>query len=173
MIRIEPYSASWPGAFAEEAAALQAAFGPLALRIDHVGSTAVAGLAAKPIIDIQISVAQLQDRTAFEARLARLQYVHVDLGDFDRVYPFFAKPGRWPNSHHVHLCVAGSAEEVRHLAFRDHLRADPGAAAEYERLKRALAAVHHGRTLESREAYSLAKTDFVEAVLAKALRKHA
>jgi GrpB-like predicted nucleotidyltransferase (UPF0157 family) len=149
--------------------ALRAAFGSLALRIEHVGSTAVPGLAAKPVIDIQVSVAQLQDRAAFEERLAHLGYVHIDLGDFDRLYPFFAKPGAWPSTHHVHLCVAGSAEEARHVAFRDCLRENPALADQYGQLKRSLARLHPGHTIKSVEAYSLDKTAFVEAVLLRAL----
>jgi uncharacterized cupin superfamily protein len=99
--------------------------------------------------------------------LAGLGYQHVHLGDFDAVYPFFARPPEWPSTHHVHLCVAGGEQEARHLAFRDALRRQPELAADYLRLKRSLAAQHHGDTLASREAYSLSKTEFVEAVLAQ------
>lgn len=169
MIRIEPYSPSWSQAFADEAALLRSEFGPLALEIEHVGSTSVPGLAAKPVIDIQVSVAQLDDRAAFLERLTRLNYVHIDLGEYDRVYPFFIKPEIWPTTHHVHLCVAGGEEEANHLAFRDYLRENPASAEEYEHLKRSLAARHDGHTIKSVEAYSLDKTAFVEAVLTKAL----
>lgn len=166
MIEIAGYDPRWPEAFAGEAARIGAALGPLAVRIDHVGSTAVPGLAAKPVIDLQVSVRALAPRTPFDAALAALGYRHVPLGDFDRVYPFYTRPHGWPGTHHVHLCVAGSIEERRHLAFRDRLRADASAAADYEALKRRLAAQHHGRTLASQEAYSLAKTAFVRAILA-------
>lgn len=169
MIRIEPYSPSWPQAFADESAFLRSEFGPIALHIEHVGSTSVPGLAAKPVIDIQISVAQLNDRSGFLEPLTRLNYVHVDLGEYDCVYPFFIKPEIWPTTHHVHLCVAGGEEEAKHLAFRDYLRGNPASAAEYEKLKRSLAARHDGHTIKSVEAYSLDKTDFVEAILIKAM----
>jgi GrpB-like predicted nucleotidyltransferase (UPF0157 family) len=69
----------------------------------------------------------------------------------------------------VHLCILGGEQERRHLAFRDWLRIHPAAADEYARLKRALAAQHGGATLESRERYSLAKTTFIESVLAQAI----
>lgn len=100
--------------------------------------------------------------------LADLGYTHFPLGAFDLVYPFFKKPAGWPSTHHVHLCVVGSEEERNHLVFRDFLRRHSTVAAEYATLKRELAAAHDGRTLESQERYSLAKTEFVRAVLARA-----
>lgn len=168
MISIVPYDSRWPAAFTEEAAALSAALGGLALRIEHVGSTSVVGLAAKPIIDIQVSVKQLQPLGQYEVPLQRLGYQFVSLGDFDAVYPFFQKPQVWPSTHHVHLCTCGGEQERKHLAFRDFLRSHPAAAAAYADLKRKLAAQHRGDTLESRERYSLAKTDFVRDALAGA-----
>jgi GrpB-like predicted nucleotidyltransferase (UPF0157 family) len=169
VIVLAPYDAAWPARFDAEAALLRQAFGALALRVDHVGSTAVPGLAAKPVIDLQLSVRRLAPRDAFDAALARLGYRHVPLGDFDSVYPFFQKPAAWPSTHHVHLCEAGGEQEWRHLAFRDALRADAELAAAYVRLKHRLAREHDGATPASREAYSLAKSDFVAAALARAL----
>lgn len=168
MITLVPHDAAWAALFAAEAAELRRSLGPLALSVEHVGSTAVPGLAAKPVIDLQVSVRSLAPRDAFDAALARLGYRHVPLGDFDRVYPFFQKPAEWPSTHHVHLCEAGGEQEWRHLAFRDALRADRELAAAYGRLKHRLAREHDGATLASREAYSLAKSDFVAAVLARA-----
>jgi GrpB-like predicted nucleotidyltransferase (UPF0157 family) len=152
--------------FDAEAVRLLRGFGSAVLRIEHVGSTAVPGLAAKPVIDIQVSLATLEPAEPLTATLAALGYSHVPLGDFDKVYPFFTRPAAWPSSHHVHLCVAGGEQEARHIAFRDRLRNDAALAAEYVQLKRELAAAHHGTTIASREAYSLAKTAFVERVLA-------
>jgi len=169
MIKIVAYDLAWPAHFEAEASTLRRAFGALALRIEHVGSTSVPGLAAKGVIDIQVSVASLAAPERFLPPLAQLGYTHVPMGDFDLVYPFFVKPLDWPSTHHVHLCVQGEEQERRHLAFRDHLRQHPEVAADYVALKRTLAAAHHGNTLESRECYSLAKTDFVESVLARAL----
>lgn len=168
MIIIAPYTASWPAMFEAEAMHIRAVFGEQALRVEHVGSTAVPGLAAKPVIDIQVSVSSLGPSRQHVELLARLGYLHVDLGEFDRVYPFFQKPAQWPCTHHVHLCVAGSPQEREHLAFRDHLRAHPQVAADYLSLKRTLAAAHHGSTHESRERYSLAKSEFVQSVLQRA-----
>ena len=135
MIEIVPYDARWPAHFEAEAAMLRAAFGALALRIEHVGSTAVPGLAAKAVIDIQVSVASLAAPERFLPPLAQLGYRHVPLDDFDLVYPYFVKPHDWPSTHHVHLCVQGEEQERRHLAFRDHLRHHPAVAADYVALK--------------------------------------
>jgi GrpB-like predicted nucleotidyltransferase (UPF0157 family) len=155
--------------FEREAACLRQALGGLARRIQHVGSTAVIGLAAKPVIDIQVCVASLQAMPVLTDALSTLGYRFVALGEIDLVYPFFQKPAAWPSTHHVHLCVEGGEHERRHLAFRDHFRRHTEVAADYAALKRQLAAQHDGRTLESRERYSLSKTEFVNSVLALAL----
>ena len=165
MITIAPYDSAWPGRFEEEAHRIRQRFGQLALQIEHVGSTAVPGLAAKPVIDIQVSVLSLDPRFLYRARLAELGYIHMSLGEFDLVYPFFKRPADWPSTHHVHLCVVGSQQERDHLAFRDALRRSPAAAAEYAALKRKLACEYDGLTLESQERYSLSKTEFVRSVL--------
>jgi GrpB-like predicted nucleotidyltransferase (UPF0157 family) len=168
MIVIAPYDPAWPGRFAAEAVRIHKVFGELALRIEHVGSTSVPGLAAKPVVDIQVSVPSLDRRDFYRTLLTELGYTHFPLGTFDLVYPFFKRPASWPSTHHVHLCVAGSEHERDHLVFRDYLRGNPSIAAEYLSLKRKLASVHDGLTLESQERYSLSKTEFVRSVLARA-----
>jgi GrpB-like predicted nucleotidyltransferase (UPF0157 family) len=169
MIVIAPYDPAWPALFAAEAARIRESFGRHAMRIEHVGSTAVPGLAAKPVIDIQVSVQSLASREFFDGLLKQLGYTHFPLGDFDRVYPFFKRPYTWPSTHHVHLCVSGSEQEQDHIAFRDYLRCNPAAAAAYVELKRGLAAVHLGLTMESQEQYSLAKTEFIRSALSESL----
>ena len=169
MIEIVPYDQKWPALFDAEAANIREAMASLALRIEHVGSTSVPGLAAKQVIDIQVSVTTLETLGGYVQALAQLGYVHISLGSFDVVYPFFQKPAAWPSTHHVHLCVVGSEQERCHLAFRDHLRTHPAVAAKYADLKRALATENDGATLESRERYSLSKTEFVNSVLERAL----
>jgi len=169
MIIIHEYDVHWPVLFAEEAHRLLTAFGSAALRIEHVGSTSVPGLAAKPVIDIQVSVASLVPHGRYVETMATLGYRHVALGDFDLVYPFFHKPALWPSTHHVHLCDAGGEQEWKHLAFRDYLRAHPQVAREYEAFKREFARAHDNETLKSSEAYSLAKSGFVANVLRVAM----
>jgi len=121
------------------------------------------------VIDIQASVPTLESLAPYLQPLSGIGYVQVPLGHFDVVYPFFQKPSARPSTHHLHLCVAGSEQECRHIAFRYYLRHNPVVAAEYVNLKRKLAAANHGTTLESRERYSLSKTQFVSSVLVRAL----
>jgi GrpB-like predicted nucleotidyltransferase (UPF0157 family) len=165
-IEIVRYDPGWPEEFARERARIAHALGALAIRIDHHGSTAVPGLAAKPIVDIQIAVERLQPMTPYAAPLAALGYLHVPHSDDERCL-FLHRPANWPHTHHVHVVVAGGEEERRTLAFRDALRADAGLRRDYEVLKRDLARFG-GDSDASREAYAVAKTEFVERVLRSA-----
>ena len=171
-LQIVSYDPQWPAAFAAEAARLRAALGALALRIDHNGSTAVPGLAAKPIIDIQVSVKSLQPIEAYRNPLENLGYIHVAHAD-DAFSPFFHRPAQWPHTHHVHVVTAGGAEERRTLAFREYLREHEDLARQYEKLKRDLAARLAPGDQHSREAYANAKTDFIERTIAVALSNFA
>jgi GrpB-like predicted nucleotidyltransferase (UPF0157 family) len=165
---ITPYDPNWPATFEAEAIRLRHALGPLALVIDHHGSTAVPGLAAKPVIDIQISVATLRPFESFGKPLETLGYVHVPHPD-DARCPFFHRPSQWPHTHHVHVVEAGGGEERRTLAFRDYLRQHHQAAHEYEQLKRQLMAEIDPRDAAARETYAERKTAFVERILSLAL----
>ena len=169
MITIDPYDPVWPARFDTEAVSIRRSLGELALRVEHVGSTAVPGLAAKPVVDIQVSVPSLAPTVNFTERLSQIGYSHVPLGPIDLVYPFFQKPTVWPSTHHIHLCVAGSEQERKHLAFRDYLRVHPDVARGYAELKRTLAAREDGTDSEGRERYAVAKTEFIERVIALAI----
>ncbi len=168
-IEIVAYDPRWPALFAEEAARLRAALpAELILGLEHFGSTAVPGLAAKPIIDILIAVrslAEAQER-AIEP-LEALDYAFwYDNPKTDRMY--FVKgmpPYGTRRTHHVHMTET-SGEMWRRLAFRDHLRAHSEDARRYERLKRELAAAHR----DDREAYTDAKAAFVAEIMEKAIR---
>jgi len=164
-LQIVPYDPKWPEAFAAEAIRIRNALGPLALRIDHNGSTSIPGLAAKPVIDIQVSVRSLQPIDAYGELLRHLGYVHVAHAD-DSFCPFFHRPSSWPHTHHVHVVEAGGVEERRTLAFRDYLRDHQEAARDYEQLKRNLARELAPQDVASREAYARAKTDFIERIIA-------
>lgn len=176
-ITLVNYRKEWPKAFASEAALIRRAMGKAALRIEHVGSTAVPGLAAKPIIDIQVSVRHLQPLAPHSNALANIGYTHVwlpppadtSIEPANDVYPFFQKPSTWPSTYHVHLCIEGSRQERDHIVFRDYLRDHPGTVAAYVELKKRLADEHVGDTLESRERYSLGKSEFVAATIDEAL----
>ena len=166
-LEIVPYDPGWSAGFEAEAIRLRAALGTLAVRIDHHGSTSIPGLAAKPIIDIQVSVAALLPIEGYAERLETVGYVHVPHLD-DSFCPFFHQPSQWPHSHHVHLVERGGAEERRTLAFRDYLRDHDEVAREYERLKHDLV-MRFATTRESPDAYSRAKTAFIERIVALAL----
>ena len=169
-LEIVAYDSSWPEAFEAEANRLRHALGPLALRIDHNGSTAIPGLAAKAIIDIQVSVAALQPLAAYGEPLGSLGYRHVPHED-DAVCPFFHRPAVWPHTHHVHVVRVGGDEERRMLAFRDYLRDHAGVASRYQELKRNLAERSDSADPESREAYARGKSEFIERIIATALAK--
>jgi len=166
-IEIVPYDPRWPVAFQVEAERLREALGSIALRIEHNGSTSVPGLAAKPVIDIQVSVVEMAPMDIYRRPLQSLGYVHVPHAD-DSFCPFFHRPRAWPHSHHVHVVRAGDPEERRALAFRDYLREHDDVAQTYAQLKQHLASQFSAATEESRQAYADAKTEFIEGVIARA-----
>lgn len=155
----------WPARYAEEAAAIRRALGPdgPTLQYEHIGSTAVPGLAAKPIIDLLLIPADGEWPAArLRATLAQLDYVHWE-DNPDPRHLFFVKgmpPFGERRTHHVHVRPRADAAPI--LTFRDRLRARPELAQAYERLKRTLAARHP----DDREAYTRGKDAFVSAVVA-------
>src|SRR5690348_14073256 len=159
-IVIVDYDPEWPAKFEREAAVLRAALGAVAHRIDHVGSTSVPGLGAKPVIDIQVSVASLLPLDAYRRPLEACGYTFFGILD---EYPFFKKPAAGPRTHHVHVCASGSDVEWRQLAFPAWLREHPDDRAEYEQLKRALAK----QSWDSGDDYANAKTELVERIIEK------
>jgi GrpB-like predicted nucleotidyltransferase (UPF0157 family) len=168
MIDIHPYDPRWPIEFERERARLLLALDPLALRLEHHGSTAVPGLAAKPVIDIQMSVRQLHPMEPYAAPLRGLGYVHVAHDD-DRFAPFFHRPAEWPHTHHVHVVTYGGDEERRTLAFRDYLRDHADGAHAYEALKRRLAVQCSSSDADAHDAYARAKGDFIAEFTNRAL----
>jgi GrpB-like predicted nucleotidyltransferase (UPF0157 family) len=168
VLEMVPYRAEWPHQFAIERDRLANVLGTLAPRIEHNGSTAVPGLAAKPIIDIQISISDLRPIDAYVEPLARLGYVHVPHVD-DAFCPFFHRPATWPHTHHVHVVEAGGDEERRTLAFRDYLRAHAAVRHAYEALKRDLAPRYAATDFSSRQAYADAKADFISRTVQRAI----
>ena len=153
----------------------QVSLGDLAIAIEHVGSTSVPGLAAKPIIDIDVVIQSRDSLPTAVTRLALLGYRHEgDMGVLGREalgpdagdgVPRDGSSRRWP-AHHLYVCASDSIELERHLRFRDWLRSNPAVAADYGALKRRLADVYR----DDPDAYTEAKTDFIEAALAQALK---
>jgi GrpB-like predicted nucleotidyltransferase (UPF0157 family) len=153
-VEVVPYDPAWPDAFAAWRDRLAAALGLAAHRIDHVGSTAVPGLAAKPVIDVQVGVAEVTDELAFRPALEGLGLV---LRAREPGHRYFRPPRGRPREVQVHVCDAGGRWERAHLLFRDYLRAHRGARETYSALKRALAAEFR----HDRWAYNEAKTAFI------------
>ncbi len=159
-IRIVPYDPRWPQLFEQERVKLETAIGPWAIGgVHHVGSTAVPGLDAKPIIDILVGVESLQTSKACFKPLAGLRYLYAPYRS-DEMH-WFCKPDPSRRTHHLHLAPVDGGRYADELAFRDRLRADPGTASAYASLKRDLA-IRFGN---DREAYTEAKADFIRDAL--------
>jgi GrpB-like predicted nucleotidyltransferase (UPF0157 family) len=150
--------------FESEAQRIRGALGDLADRIDHVGSTSVPGLDAKPIVDIQLSLASMIPRDAYVEPLTRLGYRWV-VDPWTDDHEYFSRDEDGNRAFQIHACRAGSEWERRHLAFRDWLRQHPADAAEYARLKRALAERHPRDII----AYIEGKTPFIRRIESTAL----
>ena len=162
-IEVADYDPKWPVLFAEIAARVRAVFtdGSLAC-VEHVGSTSVAGLPAKPIVDIDVVIPTRANLPDAITRLAALGYEHQgDMGIPSR--EAFRRPPESPR-HNLYVCAQDSPELQRHLAFRDYLRAHPDAARQYGELKRELAARH----VSDRDAYVDGKAEFIRDILQKA-----
>lgn len=157
---IEPYSEEWPRRFTEERDVLEEVLRPwLAGPIEHIGSTAVPGLAAKPIIDIMAAVESLEASRPALARLAALGYLYAPYRA--EIMHWLCKPSPEVRTHHLHLVPTGSQLWKDRIAFRDRLRSEPALADAYAALKRDLAR----RYVNDRESYTDGKRPFVELVL--------
>lgn len=159
---VSGYEPEWPERFRQIAEPVERALGEIALAIEHIGSTSVPGLAAKPVIDIDVVVRSAEEVPAAIERLRELGYVYQ--GDK-------GIPGReafmWPPHaprHHLYVVVEGSKPHTDHVRFRDCLRGRPDLAHEYAELKRDLAD-RHG---DDRASYTEAKADFIARVLVDA-----
>ena len=163
-VRIAEYDPGWPAKFERERVALEQVLGPATTGgIHHVGSTAVPGLAAKPIIDIMVGVGDLAAARSFIEPLKALDYMYAPYREDEMAW--FCKPHPARRTHHLHLVPTGSPRYLAVLAFRDHLRAHPDVAAEYLALKRRLAAEFE----HDREAYTEGKEEFVRRIVDRAL----
>ena len=147
-IFIVPYDSHWPEQFAQIGGAMRSALGSAALRIDHIGSTSIPGLDAKPVIDVQLSVAALEPMTTYLSPLANLGYEWREFND-DLTRRYFREPpGRQRT--HLHVKQAGSWSEQMALLFRDYVRHHAAAAQRYAALKHQLALIYR----DDRPAYS-------------------
>lgn len=160
---ITPADPAWAVRYRIEAQLLRVILSELDPGVEHIGSTAVPGLAAKPVIDLLIGVPGLERFVPYAHRLAAYGYEYDP--DQERVVPdrrFFKRVVAGVRTHHLHVVERNGPLWQRYLGFRDALRADPALALRYAQLKLTLAARHP----EDREAYTAGKTSFVESVIA-------
>jgi GrpB-like predicted nucleotidyltransferase (UPF0157 family) len=161
-VTIHEYDVAWPHVFETIRMRIAPALDGMAAAVEHVGSTAVPGLAAKPIIDIDVLLRNAAGLPLAITGLASLGYLHRgDLGVPGRE-AFRTPPGEFP--HHLYVYPPENEQYRRHLVFRDYLRTHPEHANAYASLKRELAA----KFRDDREAYNEAKTGFVAEILRRA-----
>jgi GrpB-like predicted nucleotidyltransferase (UPF0157 family) len=160
-IEIVEYDPLWPARYEEMRTRLAHVLGAQALRIEHVGSTAVPGLPAKPVVDIQVSVPDVEDDDAFRGLIESLGF---RLRFIEAGHRYFQPPPGLPRTYQIHVCTIGSDWERVHLLFRDYLRAHPQVAYEYGAMKKRLA----GQYATDRIKYNDDKGPFITAVLAAA-----
>jgi GrpB-like predicted nucleotidyltransferase (UPF0157 family) len=159
-VTLVEWDPAWPARFVRERAGIRRALGGAVLRIEHIGSTSVRGLAAKPIIDILVTVPDVNDEAAFVGRLERAGYV---LRVREPGHRMFRTPDLGV---HVHVLNDSDDETDRYLIFRDRLRSSAEDRNAYERLKRELAI----RDWEEIGHYADAKGPLIEAIMARARR---
>jgi GrpB-like predicted nucleotidyltransferase (UPF0157 family) len=155
----------WQGLYEAEARLIRAAIGPYILEIEHVGSTSVPGLAAKPILDIAVGVANWEEAVVCVEPMQRLGYIYKGEYGIPRRH-YFVKGE--PRTHHVHMVELGGDDWRRTVQFRDYLRQHPEAVAAYAELKRRLAQQFPA----DREAYQNGKDTFIKQVLQAVDRSH-
>jgi len=164
-IEVVPWQSAWPALFEEEAARIRAACGDAVVAVEHIGSTSVPGLAAKPILDIMPGLARTEDGHRTVEPMKSLGYEYFGEHGIPGRFYFDRKAGG-ATVVHVHMFELNSPDWRRHIVFRDALRADPSIAADYQKLKLDLAV----RFRNDRKAYTDAKTEFISSVVEKALR---
>lgn len=156
-----PYDAAWPARYREVADRVRTALGPRALRVEHIGSTSVPGLVAKPIVDVLLVVQDAADEDAYLPALERAGFVLRVREPASDQHRMLRTPDRGV---HLHVYPAGSTEIDRYLLLRGLLRADPAARARYAGVKRRLAT----QDWPTMDDYADAKSEVVEALIAEA-----
>jgi GrpB-like predicted nucleotidyltransferase (UPF0157 family) len=161
-VRVLPYQPEWARLFEEEHDRLEAAVGDFVLELEHIGSTSVPGLPAKPIIDIGIAVRDFEAAFVCVAPIEALGYVYRGENGIPRRHYF--RKGYPLRTHHIHMVEVESTEWAQQILFRDYLRGHPGARRQYADLKIDLAR----RFPKDRDAYLAAKAPLIREILALA-----
>lgn len=158
-IRVINYDPNWPQMFSQLRDQIWPAVSDVAIAIEHVGSTSVPGMAAKPIIDIDLVIASRSDLPLLVQRLETLSYKHPGNLDIEDRDAFIAPNG--PVDHHLYACLQHSLALQNHLAIRNYLRTHPSEVAAYSALKKHLAEIFR----DERPRYVEGKTEFLLSVL--------
>lgn len=161
-VRLVPFDPQWPAAFRQVADALQAALVPYAERIDHIGSTSIPGMLAKPVLDIDVTLHNVKDIDHATDILLRLGY-EARGNRYDRgMWAFFLRDGK--PAQRVYLCAPENLSHRNRIAFRDYLTAHADTAQSYATLKTRLAQAfeHDG------DGYTAAKRSFIESIVRRA-----
>ena len=167
-IIIAEYDPQWPLLFEQERKRIEAVLGNEAIRIEHIGSTAIPGLIAKAVIDIAIGIQRLKMASRYIPLIEGLEYIYEPT--FEALLPerrFFWKGTPTVHTYHIHMAEVGSPLWVKPIMFRDYLRKHPDEAQHYGELKRSLAE----KCVNDMDAYIDGKTVFVEEVLVKAAQE--
>jgi len=158
VVRLAPYSSEWPKLFEEEEKLLRGLIGKCVIDIQHIGSTSIPGMTAKPILDIGIAIARFQEGKRCVKPIESLGYEYRGENGIPGRH-YFAKGD--PRTHHLHMLELDSEEWRKHITFRNFLRENKEMAREYARLKRDLAE----KFRNDRLSYTEGKSDFVAAIL--------
>jgi GrpB-like predicted nucleotidyltransferase (UPF0157 family) len=165
---LTPYSPDWPTQFHAICEELLSAFAPTPVTIEHIGSTSVPGLAAKPVIDVLLGAHSLADIESKIKPLNKIGYSYVPKYEREiSVRRYFVKASATSLRVHLHAVELGSRLWQEHLAFRDRLRVDADLCAQYQALKLRLAE----EFADDKSAYTTAKSPFIQAVLASAFER--
>jgi GrpB-like predicted nucleotidyltransferase (UPF0157 family) len=159
-LAVHDYDPAWPGMYESWRARIASVLGETARRIEHVGSTSVPDLAAKPRIDIQVSV---EDLEAEETYVAQLESLRLQLRSRDQLHRYFRPEPSLLRLTHVHVCSLGSEWEADHLLFRDYLRSHPEARDTYAAWKRAVSRTWHDDGIGYTDAKSEVILDIMES----------
>lgn len=157
---LQKYRQEWGTAFEIEKESLEKLLGDIAINIQHIGSTSVPGLAAKPVIDMLMAVKSLDDASDFRALLEKAGYEYRENGS-DEEKLLFVKGPEELRTHYLHITRLDSPVWQNDIDFRDYLRSHPEAAAEYQKLKEMLASKYADR----RENYTAGKSEFIRTIL--------
>ena len=158
VVELSPHNEVWHQIFDDERTRLQSAIGEFVVAIEHIGSTSICGISAKPILDIAIAISNPANGGNGVGPLEILGYEYR--GENGIAGRFYFVKGT-PRTHHLHMLLANSEEWRNHLLFRNYLRQNPAAAAEYHQLKKELLQKYQN----DRDSYLNGKADFIQRVL--------